>query len=80
MPTVRSFTFRSEDLKGIIKSIFWFHGKNKKVPTNTEEMETNVNSGSDIESETNDGKDFIQSEPNSNTIESDVNDESFNGK
>ena len=42
-------------------------------------METNVNSGSDIESETN-GKDFIKSEPNSNTIESDVNDESFNGK
>ena len=41
-------------------------------------METNVNSGSDIE--TDDGKDFIQSEPNSNTIESDVNDESFNGK
>ena len=75
MPTVRSFTFRSEDLKGIIKSIFWFHGKNKKAPTNTEEMETNVNSGSDIE--TDDGKDFIK---NSNKIESDVNDESFNGK
>ena len=76
MPTVRSFTFRSEDLKRIIKSIFWFYGKNKKVPT-TEEMETSVNSGSDIET---DGKDFIKSEPNSNTIESDVNDESFNGK
>ena len=40
-------------------------------------METSANSGSDIET---DGKDFIQSEPNSNTIEFDVNDESFNGK
>ena len=46
------------------------------MQTNTEEMETSVNSGSDIET---DGKDFIKSEPNSNTIESDVNDESFNG-
>ena len=77
MPTVRSFIFRSEDLKGIGNQInFLFSRKNKKVPT-TEEMETSVNSGSDIET---DGKDFIKSEPNSNTIESDVNDESFNGK
>ena len=40
-------------------------------------METSVNSGSDIET---DGKDFIKNEPNSNTFESNVNDESFNGK
>ena len=40
-------------------------------------METNLNSGSDIET---DERAFIKSEPNSNTIESDVNDESFHGK